>query len=138
MPCPPSLSSSSLLVLLHLPSLSSLHFLAPFSLFFRLLLVVLLVILFSLTLLWLLFLVTAGVEILPLIVRADTQGAVDALKAAVAALPSDDVEVKVVASGLGAVTDGDIKNASMQGASILAFGAQVPAKLEKEAESMEL
>ncbi|CBW26680.1 translation initiation factor IF-2 [Halobacteriovorax marinus SJ] len=58
---------------------------------------------------------------LNLIVRSDVQGSFEAIKQAVLALSNSEVEVRVIAGGVGAINDNDVNLADSSGAFILGF-----------------
>ncbi|KAJ1567781.1 hypothetical protein HK405_004777, partial [Cladochytrium tenue] len=62
-----------------------------------------------------------SVRVLPVILKGDVHGSVEALTDALAGLPSHEVQVKVVSSGVGAVTDSDVELAEATKALLLAF-----------------
>jgi len=69
-----------------------------------------------------------------LIIKADTHGAVEAVKDSVERLSSDKVEVKVLHSGVGAITENDVLLAEASGAVIIGFGVRPESKANKLAE----
>ncbi len=62
-----------------------------------------------------------GVTELPLIIKADVAGSIDAIQHEIAKLTTDRVSVQVVSSGVGTVSEGDVKTANASGAHIIAF-----------------
>ncbi len=58
---------------------------------------------------------------LNLIIRSDVQGSFEAIKQAVLALSNSEVEVRVIAGGVGAINDNDVNLADSSGAFILGF-----------------
>ncbi len=75
-----------------------------------------------------------------LVVRADVQGSVEVLKSALSELKHDEVEVKVILAGVGAVTESDVLLASTTGATIIAFHGSVNDKgrIAAEREGVEI
>lgn len=65
-----------------------------------------------------------------LIIKADVSGSLEAIKASVEALSTDEVEVKVITSGIGLVNESDITLAQASEATVLGFnvGADTKAK----------
>ncbi len=59
-----------------------------------------------------------------LIVKADVQGSVEALKASLLKLSNEEVIVKVIHSGVGAITESDVSLASASNAVIIGFGVR--------------
>lgn len=58
---------------------------------------------------------------LNLIIRSDVQGSFEAIKQAVLALSNTEVDVKVIAGGVGAINDSDVNLAETSGAFIIGF-----------------
>ena len=73
-----------------------------------------------------------------LLIRADVQGSVEALKDALVSLSNDDVKVNVVASGVGAITESDASLAHASGAIILGFNVRADASARKLIQENEL
>ena len=64
---------------------------------------------------------TAEKKKLNLIIRSDVQGSYEAIKQAVEALSNSEVEVAVIAGGVGAITDSDVNLAETSAAYIMGF-----------------
>lgn len=64
---------------------------------------------------------TEGVAVLPLIIKADVQGSVDAIKHELKKLTHERAEISIVGSGVGSVCESDVKTALASGATIIAF-----------------
>lgn len=77
-------------------------------------------------------------EQINLIVRADVQGSVEVIKAEVAKLVHDEVEVKIVHSGVGTITESDVDLAEASGATLVAFHTGIPGKIRQDAERRKL
>ncbi len=71
--------------------------------------------------------------IIPVILKADVAGSLEALEKAVRAQASGNVEIKVLATGIGAINDNDIKSASASTNSLV-LGFRV--KIEKGAKDL--
>jgi translation initiation factor IF-2 len=69
-----------------------------------------------------------------LIVRADVQGSVGAIKHALSETQHEEIEVKVLHSGVGAITESDVDLASTSGATLIAFHVGVGGKSRIAAE----
>ncbi|WP_293914311.1 translation initiation factor IF-2 [Deinococcus sp.] len=69
-----------------------------------------------------------------LILRADTQGSLEALQGILARKESDDVKLNVMLSGIGAPTEGDVLLASTAGATILCFSVAASGSVTKVAD----
>jgi translation initiation factor IF-2 len=73
---------------------------------------------------------------LNLILRADTQGSLEAIKGVIQkeAAQSDEVELNIMLAEVGAPTETDLLLASTSDATVLTFGVTAPASVEKMAE----
>lgn len=71
---------------------------------------------------------------LNIIIKADTQGSVEALKQALEKLSNKEIEVKVIHGGVGAVTETDIMLAAASNAIIIGFNVRPEANAKKVAE----
>ncbi|MCP2013674.1 translation initiation factor IF-2 [Deinococcus sp. HSC-46F16] len=70
-----------------------------------------------------------------LILRADTQGSVEAIQGILARKESEDVKLNVMLAGIGAPTEGDVLLASTADATILCFSVTPSGGVKKVAES---
>ena len=75
-----------------------------------------------------------NMKTLNLIIKCDVQGSVEAIKQSVVKLSNDEVQVKVIHSGAGAVTETDVMLADSSGAIILGFNVRPDAKAKALAE----
>ena len=75
---------------------------------------------------------------LNLIVKADVQGSVEALKQSLEKLSNDEVRVKVIHSAAGAVTESDVTLAKVSNAIIIAFNVRPVSTAKQEAEKDEV
>ncbi|MBR3002061.1 MAG: translation initiation factor IF-2 [Clostridia bacterium] len=75
---------------------------------------------------------------LNLIVKADVQGSVEALKQSLEKLSNDEVRVKVIHSAAGAVTESDVTLATVSNAIIIAFNVRPVATAKMTAEKEEV
>lgn len=73
-----------------------------------------------------------------LLIRADVQGSVEALKDSLVNLSNDDVKVNIVASGVGAITESDASLAQASGAIIIGFNVRADASARKAIQENEL
>ncbi len=64
----------------------------------------------------------------PLLVKADVQGSVEAINSALHNLSNDEIKVRVLHSGVGAITESDVTLASASGAPIIGFNVRPNAK----------
>jgi translation initiation factor IF-2 len=70
----------------------------------------------------------SGVIEFPLVVKADVQGSTEAIVTALHAISNDDIKVRILHSGVGAITESDVTLASATGAPIIGFGVRPNAK----------
>ncbi len=77
---------------------------------------------------------------LDLIVKADVQGSVEALKTSLQKLSNDEVVVKIIHGGVGAINESDVSLASASNAIIIGFNVRpdATAKLTAEREGVDL
>ena len=75
---------------------------------------------------------------LNIIIKADTQGSVEALKASLEAIKNDEVKVVCIHSAPGAITESDVILAQTTGAIIIAFNLKTPSKMEQLIDSMKV
>lgn len=73
-----------------------------------------------------------------LLIRADVQGSVEALRDALTRLSSDEVEVTIIASGVGAITENDASLAQASSAIIIGFNVRADASARKVIQEHEL
>jgi len=71
---------------------------------------------------------------LPLVIKADVQGSVEAIVHALNRLSTDEVKVRVLHSGVGAITESDVTLASASGAPIIGFNVRPNAKAREVAD----
>src|SRR5437868_2108179 len=69
----------------------------------------------------------------PLVVKADVQGSVEAIVHALNRLSTDEIKVRVLHSGVGAITESDVTLASASGAPIIGFNVRPNAKAREVA-----
>ncbi len=73
-----------------------------------------------------------------LIIKADVQGSVEALKDALTKIGTDDVKVKVVASGVGGINESDANLAVTSNAILIGFNVRADASARQVIEEKEL
>ena len=73
-----------------------------------------------------------------LLIRADVQGSVEALRDALTKLSNEEIKVNVVASGVGAITESDTALAQASGAIIIGFNVRADASARKQIQEHEL
>lgn len=64
------------------------------------------------------------VKELPIVIKADVQGSAEVLEEMLPKLSTDQVKLKIISAGVGAVTENDVLLASASGAIIIAFGVR--------------
>jgi translation initiation factor IF-2 len=64
----------------------------------------------------------------PVVVKADVQGSAEAIVTALHNLSNDDIKVKVLSSGVGAITESDVSLASASKAPVIGFNVRPNAK----------
>ena len=77
---------------------------------------------------------TAGVKELPLILKGDVQGSVEVLADSLAKLSTAKVKVKILHTGVGAITETDVLLASASNAIIIGFSVRPERKAQELAE----
>jgi translation initiation factor IF-2 len=75
-----------------------------------------------------------GIVELPLVVKADVAGSVDAIVHELAKITHERAAIRIVASGVGSVSEGDVKTAHASGAAIIAFNVSTDAIASELAE----
>jgi len=76
-----------------------------------------------------------GVKELPVVIKADTQGSVEALRETLIKLSTDAVKLDVLLAGVGAVSDSDVMLARASGAIVVAFHVRPESAARRSAES---
>lgn len=71
-------------------------------------------------------------KILTLILRADVQGSLEALKTSLLKLPSDKVELNIISEGVGQISESDVERAAASNAAIIGFHTQVESHAEQD------
>ena len=70
----------------------------------------------------------------PVVIKADVQGSVEAISTALARLSNDLIKVRVLHSGVGAITESDVTLAAASGAPIIGFNVRPNAKARQQME----
>lgn len=68
---------------------------------------------------------------LNLVIKADVAGSLEAIKSSIAKLESEEININVIDSGLGPVSDSDVLLASTSKAELIAFNVRFDSKTEK-------
>jgi translation initiation factor IF-2 len=74
-----------------------------------------------------------SVSELPVVVKADVQGSAEAILQAMEKIGNDEVRVRVLHSGVGAITDSDVGLAEASGAPIIGFNVRANARARQSA-----
>ncbi|MHA3913967.1 translation initiation factor IF-2 [Halovulum sp. GXIMD14793] len=77
--------------------------------------------------------VNENVQELPIVVKADVQGSAEAIVQAMEKLGNDEVRVRVLHSGVGAITESDVTLAEASGAPIIGFNVRANAPARESA-----
>ncbi|MBO5222510.1 MAG: translation initiation factor IF-2 [Clostridia bacterium] len=77
---------------------------------------------------------TGDVKTLNLIVKADVQGSVEAVRASLLKLSNDEVKVKVIHNAVGAITESDVMLAHASNAIIIGFNVRPDGNVRAQAE----
>lgn len=79
-------------------------------------------------------------KILPVVLKADVRGSLEAIQAALTDLGNDEVQVNVIGGGVGGITENDINLALTSGAIVLGFNVRADGSARKiaETESIEI
>jgi len=77
-------------------------------------------------------------QVVNLLIRADVQGSVEALKDSLTSLSNEDIKVNIVASGVGAITESDATLAHASGAIIIGFNVRADASARRVIQEQEL
>jgi translation initiation factor IF-2 len=70
----------------------------------------------------------------PLVVKADTQGTVEAIIGSLNKISTDDIKVRILHSGVGGITESDVNVAAASGAPIIGFNVRPNAKAREIAD----
>ncbi len=74
-------------------------------------------------------------KVLPVVVKTDVRGSLEAILSALADMGNDEVEINVVSSGVGGITGNDVNLALTSGAIVLGFNVRADGTARKIAES---
>lgn len=74
----------------------------------------------------------------PLVVKADTQGSVEAIVGAINKISTEDIKARVLHSGVGGITESDVTLAGASGAPIIGFNVRANAKAREIAERQQV
>jgi translation initiation factor IF-2 len=76
-----------------------------------------------------------GIKELNIVIKADVQGSVEALKDSLAKQGTDEVKLKIIHTGTGAITESDVMLASASGAIIIGFNVRANPRVREIAEN---
>ncbi|HEY0335515.1 MAG TPA: translation initiation factor IF-2 [Stenotrophomonas sp.] len=76
-----------------------------------------------------------GQQVLNLVIKADVQGSVEALRQSLVALSNDDIRINVIHSGVGGITESDANSAVASKATMIGFNVRADASARKIVES---
>ena len=79
-----------------------------------------------------------NIKELNIIVKADTQGSVEAVRHSLEKIKNDEVKVRIIHGGVGAVTESDVNLASVSNALIIGFNVRPGANVKEIAESLDV
>ena len=79
-----------------------------------------------------------GTKEFPLIIKGDVQGSIEAIDSALEKLGNDEVRVRIVHSGAGAITESDVTLAETSGAAIIGFNVRANAQARQAAEQADI
>ncbi len=79
-------------------------------------------------------------KILPVVLKADVRGSLEAIQSALTELGNDEVQVNIVGGGVGGITENDVNLALTSGAIVLGFNVRADGSARKiaETESIEI
>jgi translation initiation factor IF-2 len=69
----------------------------------------------------------------PLVIKADVQGSAEAIASAINRISTEDIKARILASGVGAITESDVVLAAASGAPIIGFNVRPNAKAREVA-----
>jgi len=76
----------------------------------------------------------AEIKELPLVIKGDVQGSVEAIVGSLEKLSTNEVRVKVLHTGVGAISESDVILAGASGAPVIGFNVRANAQARQEAE----
>jgi translation initiation factor IF-2 len=77
----------------------------------------------------------SGQKVFPLVVKADVQGSVEAIRQALESLGTDEVAARVIHAGVGGITESDVTLAATSEAAIIGFNVRANAQARDAAEA---
>lgn len=77
-------------------------------------------------------------KVLPIILRADVQGSLEAIKNSLSKIPQKKVEVNIISDGVGQISESDVELATASNAAIIGFHTQVESHAEPDIKKRKL
>lgn len=77
----------------------------------------------------------SGPKTLPLVLKAESQGSLEAIRSTVAAMSTTDAAVRILRADVGNITDSDVRTAEAAGGTILGFSVLVTPMAQKLADT---
>src|SRR5690554_736378 len=74
-------------------------------------------------------------KVLPVVIKADVRGTLEAIQSSLAEIGNEEVEVQVVSSGVGGITENDVNLALTAGAIVFGFNVRADANTRRLAET---
>ncbi len=74
-------------------------------------------------------------KVLPVVLKTDVRGSLEAIQSALMDLGNDEVQVNIIVSGVGGITENDINLALTSGAIVLGFNVRADGSARKQAEA---
>ena len=71
-------------------------------------------------------------KVLPIILRADVQGSLEAIRNSLSKIPQTKVEVNIISDGVGQISESDVELATASNAAIIGFHTQVESHAEPD------
>jgi len=76
----------------------------------------------------------AEIKEMPLLIKGDVQGSVEAIVSSLEKMSTEEVRVKVLHTGVGGITESDVILAGATGSPVFGFNVRAPKKVREEAE----
>ena len=75
-----------------------------------------------------------SIKQLPLIIKADVTGSLEAIVASINQIPTEEVSIHIIHTGTGPITESDILLAKASSSLVLSFGVPIPSSIKKMAD----
>lgn len=73
----------------------------------------------------------SSTAILPIVIKADVQGSLQSVIQSLESIGNEEVKIKVIAQGLGSITESDVSIANSGGAVIIGFNVLLPVRIKQ-------